>query len=188
MSTNTQGKLMAQEKFTTLKPIESLRVRELMTLGKDELWDFAVLGQAPMPEKPVRLEDWLIVPAQQDSSDIPEQALTRVQAIFAAGIRPKGFVLVHEAPMLLPPPEGAEMQRVETQWAPDPETTQKVIETLSFGISALAKVVAWAVTLVAVAGAIVVPAIFMAGVALIDPILIAVTEDDYWVEIDRWWV
>ena len=188
MFTNSQSKLMVQDQPTTLRPNTSPWVQELLALGKQEVWDFALLGQAPMPEKPVRLEDWLIVPAQQDSSEIPERAMARVQAIFAAGIRPKGFVLVHEAPMLLAPPEGAEAQRTGSQWALDPETTQKVIESLSFGISALAKVVAGAVTLIAVAGAVVVPAIFMAGVALIDPILIAVTEDDYWVEIDRWWV
>jgi hypothetical protein len=70
----------------------------------------------------------------------------------------------------------------------DPQNTQKTIEVLSFGVTTLAKVMTGAVTLVATVGAVVVPAIFMAGAALIDPILIAVTEDDYWIEIDRWLV
>lgn len=188
MNTNTQTKTIVQAKSTALKPKTSPRVQELMTVGQRELWDFAVLGQAPMPEEPVRLGDWLIIPAQQDSSEIPDRALARVQAIFAAGIRPKGFVLVHEAPMLLPPPETAQVQTPQPQWALDPQTTQKVIDTLSFGVSSLAKVMAGAMTVALAIGAVVVPAFFLAGLALIDPILIVVTEDDYWVEIDRWWV
>ena len=188
MFTNTQSNLMMENKATALKPDDSPWVQELMTLGKEEVWDFAIVGQAPMPEKAVRLEDWLIVPAQQDSSEIPEQALARVEAIYRAGIRPKGFVLVHEAPMLLPAPEGTEVQRVEREWALDPETKEKIIEPLSFGVSALAKVVAGVVTLFVAAGAVVIPAIFMTAAALIDPILVVVTEDDYWIEIDRWWV
>jgi len=188
MFTNTQSKLVVQDRPTALKPITSPQVKELMTLGRQEIWDFAVLGQAPMPEEPIRLQDWLIVPAEQDSSDIPERALTRVQAIFAAGIRPKGFVLVHEAPMLLPAPKETQEQTPQPRWALNPETTQKTIEALSFGVSTLAKVMAGAVTLVTAVGSVVLPAIFLTGLALIDPILIAVTEDDYWVEIDRWWV
>ena len=37
-----------------------------------------------------------------------------------------------------------------------------------------------------VAGALFLPAALVAGVA-IDQMLIAVTEDGYWIEIDRWW-
>ena len=47
MFTNTQSKLMVQDKATVLKPNTSPRVQELMTLGRQEAWDFAVLGQAP---------------------------------------------------------------------------------------------------------------------------------------------
>jgi len=188
MFTDTQTKLVVQDRPQTLKPTASPRVGELMTLGRQELWDFAVLGQAPMPTQPVRLGNWLILPAEQDSSEIPERALARVHAIFAAGIRPKGFILVHEAPMLLPAPKEKQAQTPQPQWALSPESTQKAIETLSFSVTTLAKVMAGAVTLVAALGAVVIPAIFLTGAALIDPILIAVTEDDYWIEIDRWWV
>jgi hypothetical protein len=187
MYSNTQTKLVVQERPAELKPTASPRVQELMTLGRQESWEFAVLGQAPMPTQPVRLRDWLIVPAEQDSSEIPERALARVQFIFAAGIRPKGFILVHEAPMELPAPKEEQGQTLKPQWALDPETTQKTIETLSFGVTTLAKVMAGAVTVAAAVGAVLLPAIFLTGVALIDPILIAVTEDDYWIEIDRWW-
>ena len=41
------------------------------------------------------------LPAQLDSTHIPARALERVQAIYAVGLRPQGFVVVHEAPPLL---------------------------------------------------------------------------------------
>ena len=66
----------------------------------------------------------------------------------------------------------------------DPQSTQKAIETLSLGVTTLAQVMAGAVAFVSA----LIPTAFLTGAALIDPILIAVTEDDYWVEIDRWWV
>lgn len=180
MFTNTQTNWIVQNKPEVLDPASSPQVRELMTLGREEAWDFAVLGQASMPEQPVRLKDWLIVPAEQDSSQIPERALNRVEAIFMAGIRPKGFILVHEAPMQLSAPEG---EREQTSWMLDPVTTQRTIETLSFGVTSLAKVLAGAVALVAT---VILPAVFLTGAALLDPILITVTDDDYWIEIDRW--
>jgi hypothetical protein len=31
------------------------------------------------------------------------------------------------------------------------------------------------------------PALLVVGAVVVDPILVAVTEDGYWVEIDRWW-
>jgi hypothetical protein len=34
--------------------------------------------------------------------------------------------------------------------------------------------------------AIAIPAALLAGAVMIDPILIAVMEDDTWIEIDRW--
>lgn len=188
MFTDTQTKLVVHDQPQALKPMSSPRVQELMTLGRQELWDFAVLGQAPMPTQSIRLGDWLVVPAEQDSSEIPKRALERVQAIFAAGIRPKGFVMVHEAPMLLAAPVDMKDQESTAQWALDPQTTQKAIDALSFGVSALAKIIAGTMSAVTAVGTVVIPAIFMTTAGLIDPILIAVTEDNYWVEIDRWWV
>src|SRR5687767_14072640 len=84
-----------------LAPLVSPETQQLVSLGRARGWDFTVLGQAPLPTQPVRLSKWLIVPAEQDTSPIPARALERVQAIYAAGLRPKGFVLVHEAPMAL---------------------------------------------------------------------------------------
>lgn len=150
--------------------------QDLLTLSKNEGWNFSVLGQAPMPTQPIRLQDWLIVPAEQDSSEIPIRAKQRIQAIFEAGIRPKGFVIVHEAPMLLTAPKEDEHNFLETiDW-------EQVRVASSHGLLAVAKVVG------AIATGIIwsVSAMLSVGLGAMDPILIAVTEDDYWIGIDRW--
>ena len=149
---------------------------QLLALGKRNRWPFRVLGRAPMLHESVRLGDWLLVPAQADSSPIPERALARIQAIFAAGVRPKGFVLVHEAPKLLKAPREPRKDP-ESAW-PNPSTAmpQSVLDVataLGKGIAALASTV--------------LPMLFLfAAAAIADPILVAITEDNYWVEIDRW--
>jgi hypothetical protein len=75
--------------------------RQFIALGRQYHWGFRILGQAPIPEEPVWLGDWLLVPAQINSSTIPERTLERIDTIFASGIRPQGFVMVHEAPKVL---------------------------------------------------------------------------------------
>ena len=81
--------------------ITNPNTKQFIELGDQIGWDFFVLGQAPFPSDPFQLGDWLVVPAHQDSSLIPPRAYERVQSIYAAGLRPKGFVVVHEAPKLL---------------------------------------------------------------------------------------
>ena len=185
--TNTRTNSIVEVQLAEISPADSPRVHELMTFGQHQLWDFAVLGQAPMPSEAFRLNDWLIVPAHQDKGEIPDHTLQRVQAIYAAGIRPQGFVVVHEAPMLLSAPATNQSQ-LRTAWTLNPQTTEKVIDGLSFGVSALAKLMVGTVTLAVAAGSLLLPGLLLAGAVLIDPILIAVTEDNYWIEIDRWWV
>ena len=78
--------------------------QQLLSLGRQQGWDVNILGRAPLPDAPLRMGDWLIVPSWQDSSPMPARALARVQAVYDAGIRPVGFLLAHEAPRQLPPP------------------------------------------------------------------------------------
>ena len=155
-------------------PVET---EQLVSFGRRHSWPFQVLGQAPMVQEPVRLGDWLLVPAQEDSSQIPDRALARIQAIFAAGLRPQGFVLVHEAPKLLKAP-------VETKEKP---IAQPVVSASVLPDSTLDIATALGSGLVTVVS-MVLPMLFMvAAAALADPILVAVTEDGYWIEIDRWY-
>ena len=149
---------------------------KLIRYGLSHGWALAILGQAPMLEEPVRLKEWLLVPAHEDTGQIPPRALNRVQALFAAGIRPQGFVIVHEAPRLLPAGETVKkavplpIGHIEFEDA-----------ALSIGkaIGALAALAVTATGVALMSGLVV-------GAMVLDPILIAVTQDSYWVEIDRW--
>lgn len=173
------------------KLVSQLRpeARQLLTLGQKRGWDFAILGQAPLPREHIRMGDWLIVPAHHDTSAVPPRALERVQSIFAAGIRPKGFVVVHEAPKLL-----SASQEVDTTPKPGPSVLPNLTPALKVAGGALGTLAVLtlgigglAVALVAGA-ALALPAILLAGAVALDPILIVVTEDDIWIEIDRWTV
>lgn len=170
----------------------SPETRRLLTLGQKQGWDSAVLGRAPLPEEPVRLGDWLIVPALQDTSPVLARALERVQTIFAAGLRPKGFVVVHEAPMLLSPPEKDKPEPLRLPLFPgiNRVLVKRIIGGLILGLILLVTIVgvlALALAALAVVASLLVPATLVAGAVVVDPILIAVTEDGYWIEIDCWW-
>ena len=52
--------------------------QQLLILGRVNGWEFPVLGQAPLPREHFRLGDWMVVPAHQDNSVIPQRALERV--------------------------------------------------------------------------------------------------------------
>lgn len=148
----------------------------LIQYGLRRGWPLAILGMAPMLEEPVRLKDWLLVPAHMDSSHTPARALKRVQSLYAAGIRPQGFVVVHEAPLALP------------SGKPTPKVNPLPIGNIEFEDAAadIGKAIG-----VLAAGAFAVIGLALmstlaVGALVLDPILIAVTQDNYWVEIDRW--
>lgn len=160
--------------------------RKLMELSREHGWDSHILGRADFPTEPVRLEKWMITPAYLDNSPIPERTMERIQTVYASGIRPKGFVMVHEAPRLLsapvqkktpclalPAPAVKEPPRMEPQKEP--------ANIPSAGSDLL-------LTLLGIAGAAMAAFVMMFfSVAVgIDPIVVAVMEDGTWVEIDRW--
>lgn len=178
ISTNKQSNLRSNPKrMAALLSPETLRI---LALGRQRGWNSAILGRAPLPDKPVRLGDWLIVPAHQDTSPVPSRALERVQTVFAAGLRPKGFVVVHEAPLLLPAPEDVE---TETIRVPSDSPVNKRLIAVAGALGVLSM----ALTALTVASLLAAPTALVVGAVMLDPILVAVTEDDYWIEIDRWW-
>ncbi len=138
----------------------SQRGRQVIAFGRKRGWYFNVLGKAPLPEKPLHLGKWLVLPAEQDNSALPAHAWERIQAIYETGYQPAGWVMVHEAPKLLP--------------APQEEARKKDGRLLGWGL-ALGGLVAL--------GSFLLPAL---SVAMIDPILILVTADMEWIEVDRW--
>jgi len=168
----------------------SADTRRVLILGRNNGWRFHLLGLAEMPEEMVRIGDWMIVPAIEDSSPILRRTYERIQAIYADGVRPKGFVVVHEAPKLLATPQGAKLkpnrggelwEKIRSNLTP----AKAAMGIAAVGTAAVAGAAAMAVILAAMAAAVTLPVLFLGALA-IDPIVVAVMEDGSWIEIDRW--
>jgi len=163
--------------------------KDLVILGQSHGWLFTILGIAPIPDQPVRTNDWLIVPAHLDNTVLPEFAKLRMDAIFSAGIHPKAWFLVHEAPKQLPPTIGSKIevdglnQRIVTRR--NRQKLRSVLKVVGIASGVIA-VAAGALAVAAVAVAVTLPVLLVPAALLLDPILVAVTEDGYWIEIARW--
>jgi len=141
--------------------------KQILAVGEKRGFDFAFLGTAPVPREPVYIPGWWIIPATQDQSQIPARSLQRIRLLFDAGLRPAAFVIVHEAPQALPAPSVLPEKIKTTKTSPEKEPDSLLTGLLS-GVS------------------LALPLVFLAGLALLDPILVAITEEQEWIEIDRW--
>lgn len=128
----------------------------LLDVGYRNNWDFICLGKAPVPTQPVRVGEWLIVSALTDTSPIPHQTMQRIQTIYQEGLRPRSWVLVHEAPYQLCPPKQEKPKHIWPYFA--------LLGSLGLLLGCT----------------------LLAASAAVDPILIAITPEMDWVEIDRW--
>ena len=155
--------------------------REIMAIGAANHWPFRVLGKAPVPDHPVFVHNWWLVPATMDSTVIPPRTLERVQAIYEAGIRPKAFVIAHEARPGLPAPVSERpvsrlqvwVYEVKRQAAAFREKSEDVVRVAA-PIVCGAIAITWFLTLA------------FASVALSDPALIICSENDVWIQVDFW--
>jgi hypothetical protein len=186
MNINKRQVQVMDRPASQLAALMSLQTQALVDFGQDMGWNPTILGQAPLPQVPVRVGDWLIVPAEQDSSIVPERAFKRVQALYAAGIQPKGFVLVHEAPALLAAPAQVEQPSGWRSKLPQAKEAVVLLAKAGGALAASAAVATLAVVAVGAVIAVALPVVALVGVAALDPILIAVMDDDHWIEIDRW--
>lgn len=179
-------------------------------------WEYKVLGRAEMPEAISYLGNWIIVPSDLDASDIPDHAMDKVSAIFGRGFRPKGFVLVHEITekdaanhpnTAFSVPRKDWFEQVETSRKrkvdarPQPDF-RKVVKSLApvadimgtliklaliVGAVAIGLIVLVNIVQALLAGGIVILGLFaLAVMAGLDPVLVVVSDDNYWIEIDRW--
>lgn len=153
--------------------------QRLLIVAQENHWAMQVLGKAPMIHQPVRVKKWLLVPATMDSTALPDKTMQRLHIIYDEGIRPQGFVMVHEAPMQLKGPTTPQKSNL------DKEVLRKIGgAVLALGV--LSGSLVFAAGIVILGGLLILPAGLLAAAALIDPILVAVMPDNTWVEIDRW--
>ena len=152
--------------------ITQSQAQYFLSLGERLGWHTEVLGKAPMLKEPIRLQDWLLVPAHEDTTELPRRTMNRIKTIYSQGLRPQGFVVVHEAPMQLSAPRPVYQKKPALEW----EGGSKVLSAIVKVIGAL------------LLGGMLLPLGLLAGLVMLDPILVAVTQDGYWIEIDRWQV
>ena len=159
--------------------IVGVQTHQLLALAEKQHWPMQVLGKAPMLKQPMRIQDWLLVPSTMDSTPIPEETLYRIQTLYKEGVRPQGFVMVHEAPKQLKAPVMQEKPKTDKhQWAK--------IGGAALGLGAITGSLVVAVGIAIIGGLLILPVGLFAAIVLVDPILVAVMPDDTWVEIDRW--
>jgi len=154
------------------------QAQQFLSLGDRMGWQTEVIGRAPMLKEAVRIQDWLLVPAHEDTTAIPARTLRRIHTIFSQGLRPQGFVVVHEAPMLL-----ASSKKPN----PNPSETAERLSGILPGLNKVSVFFALGLGILLL-GCMLMPLGLLATMAVVDPILVAVTEDGYWIEIDRWQV
>jgi len=171
--------------LTNKKAVEAVlehHTKQLLALGKNNRWPMQVLGKAPMLKQPVRIQDWLLVPSTMDSTPLPDRAIQRIKILYEAGIRPQGFVMVHEAPLQLKAPEVPKVGEKT-------EANKKLLGKIggaALGLGTITGSLVAAVGIAIIGSLLILPAGLLAAAVVIDPILVAVMPDDSWVEIDRW--
>ena len=164
---------------------------ELVDLGVRRSWSFRPIGQAPLLERPHYLDGWWFLPVQEDTSALPARTLKRVGAIYEAGLRPRGFIVAHESPPMLMNVEATARSERGRHFDLD-EMATRVQQGFAHAFSResllgrAAPLVLSGVLFILKGAVVVLGVCGVLAVVALDPVLIAVTEDGYWVEIDRW--
>ncbi len=155
------------------------QTKQLLTLGEENHWPTQILGRAPMLEEPLRVREWVLMPAILDETPLPEHAIERIHAVYKVGIRPQGFVIVHEAPLQIEIPQTDVKPKVDSDLL-------KKIGRAALGIGILSGSIAALVGIAILGGVLLAPIGLLGAAVVLDPILVVITTDNYWIEIDRW--
>ena len=155
------------------------QTKQLLTLGEENHWSTQILGQAPMLKEPLLVKNWVLMPALLDETPLPERAMERIHAVYKVGIRPQGFVIVHEDPLQIETPQTEVKPKLDSDLL-------KKIGGAAMGIGILTGSIAALVGIAILGGILLAPIGLLGAAVVLDPILVVVTTDNYWVEIDRW--
>ncbi len=154
-----------------------------------------VLGQSNARPHPQRVGQWWLEPLH-DPGKLPPRARQRLDAFLAAGVQPKALVIFHEIPLTtVAPVRPATVSPVERAavWVHHhvPEFAGNVRQRakqagphIGAALSATSVVLGWSAAAAVGLAALAVPIVIAAAT---DPCLVVVTEDGYWLEIDRWY-
>lgn len=183
-----------------MQTASSLRLVTLGTrgpLGAPIDFPVRVLGRSRAPIVARRLGEWWVEPVSARTR-LPSRARGRLQVLLSAGVQIKAVVLFHEIPGVARRRSTWESLVVHVNlWLQQesPIVVEQALEALASTLKKHAPVlgrlllsggtaVLTGIALVALAAVLAAPAVI--GVALSDPCLVVVTEDGYWIEVDRW--
>jgi hypothetical protein len=174
--------------------LPSRRLVGVLERGRKAAIPLRVVGQSHAPVVPQRIGDWWLEPYGEDSK-LPPRAQQRLHALLDAGICPKAVVIFHEIPQQQLAPTDMErlLTRAHRFAAHDlPAAGYALGERAKAGAVASAPIIGHALAvggkaLLWAAGAAAVGTLMIAATALSDPCLVIVTDDGYWLEVDRWY-
>jgi hypothetical protein len=171
-------------------PSISRQTNDLLELSRERGFGFRVLGQAPLIKEELYTGDWWIRPIEKETYPIPDHAINKAMAVYQAGINPKGWLIAHEVPKMLVSGRTENPMPWWRRWLLGLTARPLLLIGAGVGVALVAPFVFGLLLQVAagIVAALALPLALLglAGAALADPVLIAVTEDDYWVEVDRW--
>lgn len=159
-------------------------VGRVLETGRELGFELNVIGRSYTPVVLQRVGDWWIEPLSGQTTLTP-RARQRLDALLAAGVRPKAVVVFHEIEQQpRNQPTTSILRAARSVARPLPTLAyQTVMATAAhlplIGRFAL-KVAMWSVVGV---GAVALAVVSVIGS---DPCLVIVTEDGYWIEVDRW--
>jgi hypothetical protein len=139
-----------------------------------------VLGQSMAPVIPQQVGNWWLEPLGP-ATLLPARAQRRLHAVVSAGVVPRAVVVLHE---LLPTPPArssairrhavAAARALPPMAAAVERSALRLLPVLGWLLVAAVRVLLCGLAAVA------------AALVPVDPCLVVVTEDGWWLEVDRW--
>jgi len=139
-----------------------------------------ILGQSMVPAFPQLVGNWWLEPLGP-STILPERARRRLQAVLTAGVIPRAVVVFHELPAT-PPARFSAARRRGVQLARALPPLAMAVERSALR---LLPVLGW-LLIAGIRALLSGLTAVVAALVLVDPCLVVVTEDGWWLEVDRW--
>jgi len=139
-----------------------------------------ILGQSMAPVIPQQVGDWWLEPLGP-ATILPARAQRRLRAVLAAGVVPRAVVVFHE----LPATPSARLSAVQRHVVSVARALPPMAAAVERSALRLLPVLGW-LLIAAVRALLCGLAAVVAALVLVDPCLVVVTEDGWWLEVDRW--
>lgn len=171
--------------------------RSARQLGERVGFRLHLMGHSQAPITPHRVGAWWMEPLR-DYEALPPRARYRLESLLSSGLQPKAVVLFHELPQFMEQEDfgiSTLVNKTDRLRYQIPET----VEAFSANVAKKLPVVGallWRVGLVVLPLVVLSLGVLVAGAATaatavgtavaLDPCLVVVTVDGYWIEVDRW--